>query len=251
MDCTSATMRRWSSRLLWSLWFAALPTLAAVGCDHPIYLTFDVGDMRKAQQIAHVLDEENVRATFFIANKPTFRGDHVLDPSWRDFWRARVAEGNRFGDHTWHHYYAREDLPDGRLRLLDRRGGVHVMNEAQYCGELTRVDQAFFRLTGAHLSGIWRAPGGRTTQGSIRWAAACGYPVHVGWTRAGFLGDELPSEKYPNDMLLHKALRDLQPGDVVLMHLGIHSRRQPLADILQPLIRGLKARGMCFATIGG
>lgn len=125
------------------------------------------------------------------------------------------------------------------------------MNEAQYCRELTRVDQAFYRLTGTHLSGIWRAPGGRTTQRSIRWAAACGYPVHVGWTRAGFLGDELPSEKYPNDMLLHKALRDLKPGDVTLMHLGIHSRHQPLADILQPLIRGLKARGMCFATIGG
>jgi peptidoglycan/xylan/chitin deacetylase (PgdA/CDA1 family) len=244
-------MHPWSRRFLYLLWFAALPVSATPLCDHPIYLTFDVGDMRAARQIAKVLDEEHVKATFFLANKPTFRGDHVLDKSWQDFWRARVADGDSFGDHTWHHYYARQDLPDGRLRLVDFHGRVHIMNEAQYCHELTRVDQAFYGLTGKHLAGIWRAPGGRTTQRSIRWAAACGYPVHVGWTRAGLLGDELPSGKYPNAMLLHRALRDLKPGDVTLMHLGIHSRHDPLAKILQPLIRGLKARGMCFATIGG
>ena len=38
-------------------------------------------------------------------------------------------------------------------------------------------------------------------------ARRCGY-AHVGWSPAGFLGDELPSDKYPNQQLLDKALRD-------------------------------------------
>jgi hypothetical protein len=34
----------------------------------------------------------------------------------------------------------------------------------------------------------------------------CGY-AHVGWSPAGFSGDELSSEKYPNAVLLKKSLR--------------------------------------------
>jgi hypothetical protein len=34
-----------------------------------------------------------------------------------------------------------------------------------------------------------------------------------------------------------------------MMHLGIWSRKEPLAPVLEPLIRGLKARGLCFAPL--
>ena len=42
-------------------------------------------------------------------------------------------------------------------------------------------------------------------------AKNCGYE-HVGWSPAGFLGDELPSERYSNDALLKKALKDIKAG---------------------------------------
>jgi len=72
----------------------------------------------------------------------------------------------------------------------------------------------------------------------------------VGWSPAGFLGDELPSGPYPNDLLLKKALRDIRPGDILLAHLGIWSRQDPWAPaVLEPLIVGLKERGFCFATL--
>jgi hypothetical protein len=72
----------------------------------------------------------------------------------------------------------------------------------------------------------------------------------VGWSPAGFLGDELPSETASNAMLLKKALRDIRPGDILLAHLGIWSRKDPWAPAdLEPLIVGLKARGFCFATL--
>ncbi len=218
-------------------------------CAGTVYLTFDTGTMSQAENIARILKQEQVRATFFLANEDTFRGDQALDASWRDYWRARVAEGHVFGNHTYRHLYLRRDLADGRTLAAINNGPEIRIDERAFCAELKTTDDVFHRLTGQRLSGIWRAPGGRTTQQSIRWAANCGYPVHVHWDEAGFIGDELPSEQYPNDRLLRQALDRIRPGTVAMMHLGIRSRRDPLAPILEPLIRGLKARGLCFGTL--
>jgi hypothetical protein len=35
----------------------------------------------------------------------------------------------------------------------------------------------------------------------------------------------------------------------MMMHLGIRSRQDPLAPMLDPLLAGLKSRGFCIATI--
>jgi peptidoglycan/xylan/chitin deacetylase (PgdA/CDA1 family) len=72
----------------------------------------------------------------------------------------------------------------------------------------------------------------------------------VGWSPAGFLGDELPSDKFSNSSLLDKSLKNIQAGDVLMAHLGIWSRRDAWAPaVLEPLIIGLKKKGYCFATI--
>jgi hypothetical protein len=50
--------------------------------------------------------------------------------------------------------------------------------------------------------------------------------------------------------LLDKALREVRAGDVLVAHLGIWSRQDAWAPVvLEPLIQGLKARGLCFATL--
>ena len=80
-------------------------------------------------------------------------------------------------------------------------------------------------------------------------AKACGY-AHVGWSPAGFLGDELPSERYSNAHLLAQALQRIRSGDILLAHLGIWSRKDAWAPaVLEPLIVGLKQRGFCFRTL--
>jgi peptidoglycan/xylan/chitin deacetylase (PgdA/CDA1 family) len=64
------------------------------------------------------------------------------------------------------------------------------------------------------------------------------------------MGDELPSDKHPNAQLLPRALRDIREGDVLVAHLGIWSRQEAWAPaVLEPLITGLQARGLCFATL--
>ena len=220
---------------------------AAPACKGTLYLTLTPSNMSQAENIARILAKHEVRATFFLANEKTIRGDYSLDPGWGDYWRARVAEGHAFGTHTWHHGYFRGDLDGGRVKY-GYGGATYTLDAAGVCAELKSVDARFRELTGRGLDPLWSAPGGRTTPNALAAAKACGYE-HVLWSGAGFLGDELPSDKFPNQMLLERALKRLHDGDVMVMHLGIQSRKDPLAPMLDPLLTGLKGRGFCFATL--
>jgi peptidoglycan/xylan/chitin deacetylase (PgdA/CDA1 family) len=226
---------------------------AAGACKGTIYLTFDTGSQSQAELIADTLNRHHVKATFFLANEKTVRGDYSLDPAWAPYWKARVAEGHAFGTHTFDHVYVVRDLPDGRIEMkpqFGRNAGKKVTWTAQqYCEEMKRVETRFQELTGARLDPFWRAPGGRLTPNLRAAGAACGY-AHVGWAPAGFSGDELPSEKSSNDALLKRALNGLKDGDIFMAHLGIWSRKDPWAPaVLDPLITGLEQKGFCFATL--
>jgi peptidoglycan/xylan/chitin deacetylase (PgdA/CDA1 family) len=229
---------------------------AAPACRGTVYLTLDTGNMDEAERIAGILRRQDVRATFFLANEKTRRGDYALDDSWAGYWRARAAEGHAFGSHTFDHVYFRGEAKgaDGRLLALARpqfgrdAGRTLRWDAKAVCREIDRVGERFHQVTGGDLDPLWRAPGGRAPTSVIENARDCGY-AHVYWADAGFLGDELPSDKYPNAKLLERALRDVRDGDILMAHLGIWSRKDPYAPTLEPLIAGLKARGLCFSTI--
>ncbi|MGV0949966.1 MAG: polysaccharide deacetylase family protein [Azonexus sp.] len=233
-----------------SLTFAAVASasgMANAACSGTLYLTFDTGNMRHAELIAETLAKHKAKATFFVANEKTLRGDYALDKSWAPYWQARVTEGHTFGSHTWRHGSFRQD--QGKLtqyRLMD--GKTENLDGDAICAELRHPDGRFKELTGRALDPLWRAPGGRTTPLTLKAAQACGYR-HVGWAPAGFLGDELPSENYPNAVLVERALKNLKDGDIVMAHLGIWSRKDPFAPALDELLSGLEARGFCFATL--
>ena len=61
------------------------------------------------------------------------------------------------------------------------------------------------------------------------------------------LGDLL-SRTAELDMLARN-LANIRDGEVLVMHWGVRSRREPFAGILEPLIAGLQERGFCFATL--
>jgi peptidoglycan/xylan/chitin deacetylase (PgdA/CDA1 family) len=225
---------------------AAIPAHAE-DCRGMLYLTIDTGSMSQAEYIAQVLAKHGVKATFFLANEKTVNGDRSLDPSWGDYWKARAAEGHAFGSHTWDHGYFRGDLKDGKVRYVVA-GQPRALDAAAVCAELRRPEARFREWTGRGFDPIWRAPGGYTTPNAIAAAKQCGFE-HVHWSAAGFLGDELPSDRYPNDMLLKRALANLRDGDIMVMHTGIWSRKEPFAPMLDPLLEGLKAKGYCFATL--
>ncbi len=228
--------------------------LAAAECRGKVYLTLDTGSMSQAELIAQTLKRHAVPATFFLANEPTIRGDHSLDDSWAPYWKARVAEGHAFGSHTFDHVYLRPITgpADGAVVLAKPQFGARAghparWNAAALCDEIRRVDARFRHLAGRGVDPLWRAPAGRAPAAALAAASACGY-AHVHWSPAGFLGDELPSETHSNRRLLDQALASIGPGDILVAHLGIWSRKDPYAPMLDPLIAGLKAKGLCFAT---
>ena len=223
---------------------------APARCAGPVYLTIDTGWSREAEQIAAILRRHAIRATLFIADEPTFRGDTTLSESWAPFWRARAAEGHVFASHTWRHWYFRGDPTPATLRYVARNGpGQEELDQASLCAELARPTDALRRMVpGATVLPIWRAPGGITTPNTVRMAMACGLR-HQGWTRNGFLGDELDSGQHPNAALLRRNLANIRAGEVLVMHWGVRSRREPFAGILEELVTGLIARGLCFETL--
>ena len=224
----------------------------AAPCDKPVYLTFDTGHMGVAPLVAQVLERHRILVTFFLANERTRDGGSSLDDIWAPWWRSRAAEGHAFGSHTWDHDSWMADV-GGRLKLRASQGNaagkVQVLDAAAYCAELERPAQRFRAMTGQAMSSIFRAPGGKTSPALLGAARSCGW-THVGWAPAGFLGDELPSDRHPNADLLARALRDIRAGDVLVAHLGIWSRQDPWAPaVLEPLVEGLIQRGFCFATL--
>lgn len=239
---------------------------APAPCSKPVYLTLDTGHMGVADWMADVLKRHDVRVTFFLAQERTRTGGHSLDEQWAPWWRARVAEGHAFASHTWDHWVLMPDAaskrPNDERRVAEaegrwrfkatqgpQRGQVLSADAAQYCEQLKQPVRHFQSMTGHRMAAAFRAPAGRTSPTLLAAARACGFE-HVGWSPAGFLGDELDSTRFPNPQLLQKALRDIRAGDVLVAHLGIWDRQDPWAPaVFEPLIEGLKASGFCFRTL--
>jgi peptidoglycan/xylan/chitin deacetylase (PgdA/CDA1 family) len=238
-----------------ALWVGSVP-LAAAPCKQPVYLTFDTGHMAVAPLIAEVLQRQHVSVTFFAAHEKTQQGDGTLGQHWAPWWKARAAEGHAFASHTWDHAYWRADVQDGGVQKFrirpsagEHAGQTLLWTAQDYCDNLRQAARRLYEMTGQAPLPLFRAPGGKTSASLIAVAKQCGF-AHVGWADAGFLGDELPSGPYPNAQLLQKALKNIRPGDILMAHLGIWSRQDPWAPaVLEPLIVGLKARGLCFATL--
>ncbi|MBE9603440.1 polysaccharide deacetylase family protein [Acetobacteraceae bacterium H6797] len=215
-----------------------------------VYLTIDTGWGREAEQIAAILRERHVRVTLFVADEPTFKGSSSLSEGWGDFWRARAAEGHVFASHTLRHWYFQGDPSPGKVRYASRRGeGSTVLDQQAMCAELQApLDKLKALAPNAQTLPLWRAPGGRTTPNALRLAAACGFR-HQGWSANGFLGDELSSDASPNRALLARNLANIRDGEVLLMHWGVRSRKEPFSNVLDALIGGLQEKGFCFDTL--
>ena len=233
--------------------------IAASACNKPVYLTFDTGHMGIANLVAQVLQKHKVQVTFFAANEPAKEGGSSLSDFWVPWWKARADEGHQLASHTFDHMYWLADVRDkatGQVTHFKvkpsagpRAGQSFVVSVAEYQQEIARASQRLTQMTGRKPLPLYRAPGGKTSPALIAAAQQGGYQ-HIGWAPAGFLGDELPSDKYPNERLLSQALKNIRGGDILLAHLGIWSRQDPWAPaVLEPLIVGLLDKGFCFRTL--
>jgi peptidoglycan/xylan/chitin deacetylase (PgdA/CDA1 family) len=245
----------------WGLWVSVIsnaawalnPVTASPQCKKPVYLTFDTGHMGVAPLISQVLQKHQVPVTYFAAHEKTQEGDGSLGQHWAPWWKAQAANGHDFASHTYDHAYWRADIDAQNIKIRPSAGEQMGQNlswrAADYCANLKKASDRLEAMTGRKALPLFRAPGGKTSPALLQAAKDCGY-THVGWSPAGFLGDELSSQTHPNQKLLANALKNIRSGDILMAHLGIWSRQDPWAPaVLEPLVLGLKEKGFCFASL--
>jgi hypothetical protein len=190
---------------------------------------------------------------FFGAHEKTQEGDGSLGQHWSAWWKGEAVKVTilqaipttmLIGDRTSIPEPSKFGPSSG-----EQKDQNLIWSAENYCANLKKASQRLEAMTGRASLPLFRAPGGKTSPALLKAASQCGY-THVGWSPAGFLGDELSSQTHSNAALLKTALKSIKTGDILMAHLGIWSRQDPWAPaVLEPLIVGLKDKGFCFASL--
>jgi peptidoglycan/xylan/chitin deacetylase (PgdA/CDA1 family) len=188
-----------------------------------VALTFDAGaNAAGLSSILRTLSDQRVRATFFLTgNFAQADPGHV---------QAILAAGHRVGNHSMTHPYLSR-LPDNEI-----------------AGELTRAEQALMH-TGADPRPLFRFPYGDRDARTIAAVNAQGYAA-VRWT-VDTLGWQGTAGGGNAQRVVDRTVQALQPGEIVLMHIGSHPEDGSTldADALPGVITAVRARGYEFVTL--
>jgi peptidoglycan-N-acetylglucosamine deacetylase len=187
-----------------------------------VALTFDAGSNADGlPAILATLRGQGVRATFFLT------GDFVR--RYPAAVASIVAAGHRVANHSATHPYF-TDLTDAQIR-----------------DQLARAESAI-RAAGADPRPLFRFPYGDRDSRTIRTVNGAGY-VPVRWTVDTLGWKGLASISAAG--VVSRALGALQPGEIVLMHVGSHPDDHSTldADALPAMITAMKARGYGFVTL--
>jgi peptidoglycan/xylan/chitin deacetylase (PgdA/CDA1 family) len=220
-----------------------------------VYLTLETGHMGIAAQIADILRRHNVKATFFAANVPTQSHDGSLGNAWGTWWSAMAAQGHEFASLTWDHVFWQGDIAGYRpLFRVKYTAGTFTGREftfdpEKYCAQIDKAARRLEDFTGKKSLPLFRAPGAKASARVIAAANACGYAA-VGWASAGLLGEGRLAPRFDAATGVQAVLRDIRAGDILSAELGTQTRKDEwLLNNLEPIIVGLKARGLCFETL--
>ncbi|NIR51337.1 polysaccharide deacetylase family protein [candidate division KSB1 bacterium] len=189
--------------------------------DEPkIALTFDDGpDPRFTPQLLKVLQEFEVRATFFLIGKH-LEAHFDLAQEIRD-------RGHEVGNHTFTH------------PLLPR------LEDGQIVEEIARTDDLLKSLDGAQPRFL-RPPMGLFSKRVLDLIQASGYKTVV--------GDVYPRDSHlpGKDKIVMRVLRRVINGSIIILHDGGNSHNFDRSDTIaavQKLIPKLRSRGFEFVTL--
>jgi peptidoglycan/xylan/chitin deacetylase (PgdA/CDA1 family) len=195
-----------------------LPTMRRV-----VALTFDAGaDNAGAPKILTALANAGVTATFFMTGR------------WAELypqWARRIAARYPIGNHTFDH----QDLLSLTPQAVRR--------------ELLMARAAIEQATGYPPLALFRFPYGSSSATTLTLVNRLGYTA-VGWT-VDTLGWEGTSMGQSLASVASRALAQLEPGEIILMHVGAnpHDHSTLDADALPGIIKAIQARGYQFVTL--
>lgn len=195
-----------------------LPTTRRV-----VALTFDAGaDNAGAPKILAALAKARVAATFFMTGR------------WAELyrqWARRIAARYPIGNHTFDH----QDLLGLTPEAVRR--------------EVLMARAAIKQATGGAPLAMFRFPYGSSSTSTLALVNQLGYTA-VGWT-VDTLGWEGTSMGQSIGSVTSRALARLQPGEIILMHVGAnpHDHSTLDADAVPGIISAIRARGYQFVTL--
>ena len=186
-----------------------------------VALTFDCGgNDAGVSPILRALASRHAAATFFL----TGRWAEVYPTQAR-----RIAAAYPVGNHTYAHTH------------LTQRTNAAVR------AEITRGASVIHSITGVATKPLFRFPYGDRNARTLGVAGSLGYGS-IGWTvdTLGWKGRSAGGTR----AIVSRVLSHLQPGEIVLMHVGAANDRSTLdAQALPAVIRAITDRGYGFTTL--
>lgn len=193
------------------------------GAGNRIALTFDGGaNAAGLQAILSTLEQKQVRATFFLTGTWAAANPDGV---------ARIAAaGHRLGNHSMTH------------------PAFTQLTNPMIDDEIARAESAIVTAGGAPRP-FFRFPFGDRDTRTINEVNNLGY-VAVRWS-VDSLGWKGTSGGMSRDAVAQRVLAALQPGGIVLMHIGSNPDDGSTldADALPGLIEGIRAAGYGFVTL--
>ncbi|MBV9004530.1 MAG: polysaccharide deacetylase family protein [Solirubrobacterales bacterium] len=190
---------------------------------HVVALTFDAGaDNVGAPRILSVLARTGATATFFMTGQ------------WAELypqWARRIAARYPIANHTYDHTdLLRLSLPGVRSEVLG-------------------AGAAISRVTGHPTVPLFRFPYGSSDASALDVVNHLGYTA-IGWT-VDTLGWEGTSMGQSVESVIARAVGHLEPGEIVLMHVGSNGVDHSTLDAhaLAEIIAAIRARGYKFVTL--
>lgn len=189
------------------------------------YLTFDDGPSPTiTPQILKVLEEYDIKATFFVVGSMADKFPDVLQMVW--------AGGHLIGNHTYSHVY-----------------DYIYRNTTNFLNDIEKADMTLKRILGEDFgTDIMRFPGG--THGPykrqfVKAAEEAGYKWYD-WNTVN--GDS--ELKYPSkDYIMGRFLKTYGKRDVIVVLMHDAEGKQQTVDTLPMIIEHLKLEGYSFDTL--
>jgi peptidoglycan-N-acetylglucosamine deacetylase len=176
-----------------------------------VYLTFDDGPGKYTKQIVSILNENQIKGSFFWV------GSNLRDI---EFAKEMILEGEVIGTHTMNHTSLKNKSLDEQMRL--------ITESTNYIAEKLNYPITYFR-----------PPYGAVDKNTYKASIKTGQ-ILTFW--------EVDSEdwRYPNnpEKIMSNIMSEVKPGAIILMH-----EKSQTVKLLQNIINALKEKGYQFAAL--
>ena len=195
------------------------------------YLTVDDGPYYHGHKLLDILNEYDVKATFFLT---TANGDKLPDKgelSAASMYPEYLRYGHTIGNHTYSHNYS--------------SGGIYKSSKA-FMNDVKKQEEFTEKATGGYKPQIVRFPGGRATAGKtlgdIEEALAAEGYGWADWTVDS--GDSWGKDKASKKLILKQVKKAAK--DQKIMVVLCHEWSKPTEEALPEMIEYLEDQGYIF-----